>query len=262
MKKYNFVIDIGNTNIVFGLYEDNNQKYLWRCETEKSQDHKFYYRNILDQAITLGFDLNNIAKIAVSSVVPSLKDTFTKLVKTKFKCPFIFVDAYTNLGLSFPMPDPGFVGSDLIVCAFSALQEHHTNCLICDFGTATTFQLVGSDGFFFGSAIAPGVHTSANGLFQKASQLFKIDLSTPANLLGTSTRDSLLSGIINGNFFMLEGFIRAIKNEYRHLPGILTIATGGIAGLICKNSKEIDLIDPNLMLDGLNLICDKMEDNA
>ncbi|MCK5347149.1 MAG: type III pantothenate kinase, partial [Candidatus Heimdallarchaeota archaeon] len=106
------------------------------------------------------------------------------------------------------------------------------------------------------------VHTSANSLFRKASQLFKIDFTSPAKQLGTSTEESMLSGIIKGNFFMMEGFVRSIKKKYQHLPEIKTIATGGIAELICRNSQEIDLIDPDLTLDGLNFICDKLDDNV
>ena len=259
---FNFVVDIGNSNIVFGMYQDDNLIHTWRCETEKSKDHEYYFGNIHKHLKTIGFDLKNISKIAISSVVPELKIIFQKLAETKFGCPFIIVDAYTDLGLSFQVSDPGFVGSDIIVNAYSALQKYKTNCLVCDFGTATTFQLTGSNGLFFGSAILPGVHTSANSLFQNASQLAKIDLTSPANLLGLNTKESILSGILNGNRFMMEGFIRAIKEKYQHLTEIKTIATGGIAGLICKDSEEIDVIDNNLQLDGLNLICDKLEKNA
>jgi type III pantothenate kinase len=258
MKEYNFVIDIGNTNIVFGIYYRNEQKHIWRCESAKTEDHEYYFDKISAETQTIGFDLNNIKLIAVSTVIPLLRETFQKLIKTKFKCPAIFVDAYTKLGLSFPIIDPGFIGSDLIVNAYAALKKYQTNCVVCDLGTATTIQLIGTDGFFFGTAIMPGVHTAANSLFQNASQLFSVEFSTPSELLGTSTTSSVLSGIMNGNLFQLEGFIRAIKKEYKHLSQIKTISTGGLAGLICQDSSEIDVIDPNLTLDGLNLICKEL----
>ena len=261
MKKYNFVVDIGNSNIVFGVYLNGKQTLVWRCETAAS-GWEFYADNILKHFQANGIKQDDITKIAISSVVPALNEAFEYLITKVFCCPFVFVDAHTDLGLSFPMPDPGFIGSDLIVSSYAAWQKYQTNCLICDFGTATTFHLVSSKGFYFGSAIAPGIITAAGSLFEKAAQLFRIELARPENLLGTSTRDSMLSGLINGHLFMAEGFVRAIKQEYRHLPDILTIATGGIASLICANSQEIDVIDPNLVLDGLALICDQLKDNA
>ena len=201
--------------------------------------------------------LPQVKKVAISSVVPELTRIFSHLINKYLKCDVEIVNAYSELGLEFPIEDPGFVGSDLVVNAFSAITKYKTNCIICDFGTATTIQLVGRDGRFFGTIIAPGVITSAKNLFDSTALLSNIQLKKPEHLLGTNTTDALLSGIITGNSFMLDGFIKALKKEYQHLRSIKTIATGGIAELICSNSKEIDIIDKNLTLDGLNLICCK-----
>jgi type III pantothenate kinase len=232
MKNYNMVIDIGNTHIVMGFYSGRTIVCSWRLSTDKSRTEDEYYTIIKNLAVENEINFNRIGKAVISSVVPELTRLFSHLNKKYIKCPLQVVDAYTDLGLKYPVKDPGFIGSDLVVNAFSALKKYKANCIICDFGTATTIQLVSADGNFRGTIISP-----------------------PETLLGTNTKDALLSGIITGNAIMLDGFIKAIKEQYKNLGKIKTIATGGIAELICRNSKEIDVIDKMLTLDGLNMIC-------
>ena len=258
LDKMNFVIDIGNSNIVLGLYKIDELSSLWRIETVKSESIDSYYHKIQSLFTNDQISIPQISCIALSSVVSELTEIFTNLFERFFDCPHIIVNAYSKLGLSFPVSDPGFIGPDLIVNSYAAWQKYKTNCIICDFGTATTFQLVDVNGFHHGSIIVPGVHISAKALFSQASQLPNVEITEPVNLLGTNTKDSLLSGIVTGNKIMADGFIRKIRLQYQHLGDITTIATGGITELICKNSKEIDIIDNNLQLDGLNLICRKI----
>ena len=251
------VIDIGNTHIVMGFYSNTEFLYSWRLNTDKAKTEDEYFAIIKQLTDERKLLLPQVKKVAISSVVPELTRIFSHLINKYLKCDVEIVNAYSELGLEFPIEDPGFVGSDLVVNAFSAITKYKTNCIICDFGTATTIQLVGKDGRFFGTIIAPGVITSAKNLFDSTALLSNIQLKKPEHLLGTNTTDALLSGIITGNSFMLDGFIKALKKEYQHLRSIKTIATGGIAELICNDSKEIDIIDKNLTLDGLNLICCK-----
>ncbi len=258
MEELNFVVDIGNSHIVAGVYHQDELQYSWRFDTKKSKTEDEYFETLKSLALEHSLNFEKFSKIALASVIPDLTDVFMHMFENNFKCPVINVNAYTDLGLSFPMKDPGFIGADLVVNAFSAKEKYKTNCIICDFGTATTIQLVSADGFFYGSIIAPGIFTSATSLFKKTSLLSEVELQQPKNLLGTNTRDSLLSGIIRGNTFMIDEFIRAIKKEYHDLQGIKTIATGGIAELICKNSSEIEIIDKYLTIDGLNLICQRL----
>ena len=251
------VIDIGNTNIVIGFYSNTEYLYSWRLNTDKTKTEDEYFSIIKQLADDQKLILFQINKVAISSVVPEISRTFSQLITKYIKCDIEIVNAYSELGLKFPMQDPGFIGSDLIVNAFSVISKYKTNCIICDFGTATTIQLVGKDGYFFGTIIAPGIITSAKNLFDSTALLSNVQLEKPEHLLGTNTTDALLSGIITGNLLMMDAFIKALKKEYKHLGSIKTIATGGIAELICKDSKEIDIIDKNLTLDGLNLICCK-----
>ena len=255
MKNYNMVIDIGNTHIVMGFYSGGTIVCSWRLSTDKSRTEDEYYIIIKNLAVGNEINFEEINKVAISSVVPELTHLFSHLTQKYIKCPLQVVNAYTDLGLKYPVKDPGFIGSDLVVNAFSALKKYKTNCIICDFGTATTIQLVSADGNFYGTIISPGVITSAKNLFDSAALLSNIQLQAPDTLLGTNTKDALLSGIITGNEIMLDGFVKALKEQYKNLGKIITIATGGIAELICRNSKEIDVIDKMLSLDRLNMIC-------
>ena len=254
MKNINMVVDIGNTHIVIGFYSYTEYQYSWRLNTNNAKTEDEYFCIIKQLAENQNLILSQIDKVAISSVVPEITRIFSHLINKYIKCDIDIVNAYSELGLIFPMEDPGFIGSDLVVNAYSAITKYKTNCIICDFGTATTIQLVGKDGHFFGTIIAPGVITSAKNLFNSTALLSNVQLKKPEHLLGTNTTDALLSGIITGNSLMLDGFIKALKREYKHLGSIKTIATGGIAELICMDSKEIDIIDTNLTLDGLNLI--------
>ena len=253
----NIVIDVGNTHIVLGIFQDNLLEYSFRLKTDKLKTEDEYFSIIHTLISQINFDIRKISKFAISSVVPELSTVFSHLAKKYFNLEAIVVDGYMNLGLSFPISDPGFIGPDLIVNAFAAKEKYKTNCIICDFGTATTIQLVGKDGYFYGTVIAPGVITSALNLFASASLLSSVQLKSPKKILGTNTKDALLSGIVTGNTLMIDGIIKRIKKEYNNIGEIIAIATGGIAEMICTNSTEIDKVDKTLTLAGLNYICKK-----
>jgi len=257
--KNKLVFDIGNSHIVIGFYQNNIQKASWRISTDRTRTEDEYFvliRQLLSQE---NIDLIQISHSALSSVVPQLTRVFDHMLKKYFNCRLLIINPYLELGLKFSISDPGFIGADLIVNAFAAKEKYHTNCIICDFGTATTLQLVGKDGFFYGTIIAPGILTSSENLFNKASLLSNIKLEKPSGLLGTNTKDALLTGIIDGNAIMIDEFIKRIRNKYSDLGKIKAIATGGIANLICEQTRQIDHIDKELTLDGLSLILDRTE---
>ncbi len=250
-----FVIDIGNTHIVTGVYRSGKLTFSWRFSSDKKKTSDEYFSLLYTLSANTEITFSDFAVCAISSVVPVLTRTFHHLVERYFQCPVINVTALTELDLSFPMPDPSFIGADLIVNAYSALKKYQGNCIVCDFGTATTLQLIGKDGFFHGTIIIPGVNTAANSLFEKASLLTNIQIERPNSLLGTSTKEALLSGIVLGNSLMIDALINRVKTEYQHLGEFIIIATGGISSLICKDSQEVQYIDKNLTLDGLYYIC-------
>ena len=248
------VFDIGNTHTVIGYYSTDVLVNSWRIKTDKTKTEDEYFVILHNLVLAQNICIKNIDKLLLSSVVPPLTRVFCHLSEKYFKKEAIVVTAYTNLGIKFPMEDPGFVGSDLVVNAFSAIKKYKTNCIICDLGTASTVQLIGKDGYFYGTTIIPGVMTAASSLFNIASQLSNIQLYQPENILGLNTKDALNSGIVKGHKLMIEGIVKEIKKEYENLKDIMVIATGGIAGLIFEQSQEIDQIDKTLLLDGLHLI--------
>lgn len=257
MKDLIFVIDIGNTHIASALYRAGKLERLWRVGSDPRRTEDEYFVTFQRLIKQCGCRHEDVRVCAVASVVPELTRVFRHMIDKYFACELIDVTAMTPLGLKFPMEDPSFIGADLIVNAFSAKEKYRSSCIVCDFGTATTIQLVGADGFFYGTAIAPGVITATAGLVKNTALLFGFQLEKPNNLLGTTTRDALKSGFVNGFGFLTDGFITGIRNEYAWLEPITVIATGGISALICSSIKQIDHVDRTLTLDGLNLICEK-----
>jgi len=146
----------------------------------------------------------------------------------------------------------------LIVDAFGALEKYRSHCIVCDFGSATTIQLIGADRHFYGTVICPGLQTSAEGLFSKAAQLTGVEFSGDFRVLGTSTREAMLSGIIRGHALMIDGFVSKIREEFSTLNPIKVVATGGIAKLVSRFSELIEVVDETLTLDGLDLVCDRL----
>ena len=253
MKKNILVIDIGNTNIVCGLYSNQSLVNTWRMSSDRIRTSDEFF--VLIKNLTLDV---RIDYITVSSVVPAVGRTIEHMIIKYYKVPYIFVNGNTDLGINYLIPDTSFIGADLIVNAYAAWKKYNTNCIVCDLGTATTVQLVGADGTFYGTSIMPGLITGAYNLFEKAALLSNIQLENPSVLLGLNTKDSLLSGIINGHAFALDGFIKSIYNEFQHLKNFKTIATGGISNLVAEQSSYIEVIDKSLTLDGLSLIAHKL----
>ncbi|MDD2331040.1 MAG: type III pantothenate kinase [Candidatus Cloacimonetes bacterium] len=245
------VVDIGNTNIVCGIYKEEKLSWFARFQSSRKRTADEYFS--LLEPLLKGYELNTIAYVALGSVVPELSRIWLHLFQKYSSAKVVEINAYSDLGLKYPAEDPGFIGSDLVANAYAAWQKYQSNCLIVDLGTATTIQLVSSAGDFIGTAIAPGLKTGAQYLFENATLLSEIELSSPTSTLGTNTREALLSGIVSGHALMLEAFLIRLKEEYKHLAPIKTIITGGIADLIFPLTRSVDLIDKTLTLDGLFL---------
>lgn len=251
------VIDIGNSNIVIGIYKNNILKKKLRLYSEKSGTTE-YYKKQLGYLIEVNeLKADNIQKAVIASVVPELTDILCECINETFNCNTKIITNKTEMEIKFPVEDPSYIGIDLTVNAFAAISKYKTNCIVCDLGTATTIQLIGSDGYFYGYAIAPGLKTSSEGMFSKASQLNTLDIEYQEEVLGTDTRSAILAGVVKGHAFMVREFIHQIKEKYSFLENFKTIATGGLANILEKDLEEIDVIDENLTLDGLNLLCQR-----
>lgn len=252
------VVDIGNTNIVCGIYESGRLHWHARYKTDRKRTCDEYFGFLVSFVGTKygAWEVCNIDKICIASVVPELTRIWHHLCLKYFSAEVFTINGYTPLGMSYDVADPGFIGADLIVNAFAAWQKYNSACIIIDLGTATTIQLISATGRFIGTIIAPGIRTAATQLFEKAALLSEIELTPPHKLLGTNTSDALLSGIVTGHALMIDGFINKLKYTYPEQHPLTVVATGGIADLITPMVSSITVMDKALTLDGLNLAAD------
>jgi type III pantothenate kinase len=257
MGKTYLVLDAGNTNVVVGLYAGSDLKGFWRFRTDTSRTEDEWYILLQSVMQARNLDMNSVDFCVFSSVVPDATRTLVHFFEKYLDCPFLVVNSQTELGVTYPVSDPSYIGADFIVNAFAAWQKYHTPAVICDLGTATTVQLVGADGYFYGTIIAAGMVTSFQQLVENAAQLARTELDRPQHLLGTTTRDAMLSGVITGHAMMLDGLVQRVREEYASLGKIVSIITGGIAPMVYPMTRNIDLMDRHLTLDGLALIARK-----
>ena len=251
------LVDIGNTHTVVGLYDKSAIVSLWRLQTDINRTVDEYWSFLNSLSSSEGYDLKETGILVLSCVVPKLTGIFRDLSSKYLNCQFVNVTSDLDLGLTYPTKDPSYIGADLLVDAFAVLEKYKTNSIVCDLGSATTIQLVGSDGYFYGTVISPGLITSSDSLTKTAAQLTEIKLSDEMPLLGKNTRDAVLSGIIRGHALMIDGFVSQIREEFSTLNPIKVVATGGIAKLVSRFTRFIDVVDETLMLDGLNRIAER-----
>ncbi len=248
------VIDVGNTNTVIGVYEDNILKESWRIRTVRDNTADEF--NILAKALfsDKNINLGSITRVVVSSVVPSsvrILDGFSK--KYLNLAPEWISSASVKKIMPIRYSNPNEVGADRIVNAVGAFARYQTGMIIIDFGTATTFDVISPKGEYLGGAIVPGIMISAEALFQRASRLPRVEIfKAPEKVIGKDTIESMQSGIIYGCAAMVDGMVARMATEMGISPKV--IATGGLAPLIADVSQSIELVDQDLTLDGLRII--------
>ncbi len=248
-------IDTGNTNTTFGVFDGENLIKKWRLSTvpERTSDE---IGVLLRQFFSLGnIDFQQVSAIIISSVVPQLNPAFQKMSADYFRCEAIFVDYTFDLGLKILYESPKDIGADRLVDAFAAVEKYGKPCIVCDFGTATTIDVVNERSEYLGGIITPGLSVLADTLFQKTSKLPKVEVKKPEKVIGNSTVTSIQSGIYHGYIGLVDGILQKMINELGEKPQI--IATGGLAALIAENSDLITIVDETLMLEGLRLIYKK-----
>ncbi len=248
-------IDIGNTNIVFGVFENKKLIHHWRIVTQKDKTEDEYGILIENLYRTAKLELNKTRGVIISSVVPPMVRTMEELCQKYFHITPLFVGPGIKTGMAIRYDNPHEVGADRIVNAVAAYDKYKQSVVIVDFGTATTFDYVSPQGEYMGGAIAPGILISSEALFMRASKLPRIELIKPERVIGKNTIASLQSGIVFGYIALVDGMIEKIKQEVKTNPRI--IATGGLASLIAEGSKTIEEVDPLLTLTGLRLIYEK-----
>ncbi|WP_456272807.1 type III pantothenate kinase [Bacillus sp. AK031] len=250
-----FVLDVGNTNIVLGVYDGEELKYHWRMETNRHKTEDEYgmiVKNLFEHE-KLSFD--SIEGIIISSVVPPIMFSLERMCKKYFNITPLVVGPGIKTGLNIKYENPREVGADRIVNAVAGIKEHGGPLIIVDFGTATTYCYINEDKQYMGGAIAPGIGISTEALYSKAAKLPRIEIGRPDHIIGKNTVSAMQSGILYGYVGQVEGIVKRMKATSKHNP--LVIATGGLAQLISKESDVIDVVDPFLTLKGLKLIYER-----
>jgi len=246
------VIDIGNTDIGFGVFEDKELCATWHMATVIHRMPDEYAALLLDLLHHRGLDTSEIKDVALCSGVPPLIGTFEELFQQYFHVSPLVVGAGVKTGVRIRMDNPREVGADRIVNAAAAHHLYGGPVIITDLGTATTFDTVSKEGDYLGGAIAPGIVTAAEALFTRAAQLYRVQLVPPQRAIGTNTITAMQSGIIFGYVGLVEGMVARIQQELGEKAKV--VATGGYAELISKETRVFDVVNPNLTLLGLRLI--------
>ena len=248
-------IDIGNTNIVIGVIEDDVIRFEARIATDQVRTSDQYGVEIKNVLEAYGVNKDEIEDCIISSVVPPVFNSVkTGVIKVIGKQPMV-VGPGLKTGLNINVDVPSQVGSDRIVIAVAALAEYKPPMILMDLGTATTIEVVEPGNMYLGGVIFPGVKISLDALTSRAAQLPGISLDKPKNILGRNTVDCMRSGMMYGTAAMIDGIVERIEEELGHKSTL--IATGGLAQFITPLCKREIILEKDLLLKGLNLIYKK-----
>ncbi|AJD89405.1 pantothenate kinase [Jeotgalibacillus malaysiensis] len=247
-----FVLDVGNTNTVLGVYEGEELRYHWRVETNRHKTEDEYGMLVKNLFEHVGLTFEDFDGIIISSVVPPVMFPLERMSQKYFHLKPLVVGPGMKTGLNIKYDNPKEVGADRIVNAVAGIKEHGGSLIIVDFGTATTYCYINQHRQYMGGVIAPGIGISTEALYSKAAKLPRIEIARPETVVGKSTVSAMQAGIVYGYVGQVEGIVSRMKKEAGE--PVTVIATGGLASLIAKESDIIDVVDPFLTLKGLQLI--------
>ncbi|MBP6890094.1 MAG: type III pantothenate kinase [Veillonella sp.] len=250
------VVDVGNTNIVLGVYDDKKLIGHWRISTDRvrtTDEYGVLIMNLFFHDRTV--NVSDIDAIIISSVVPPLMPTLERVCLRYFNVKPIIVGPGTKTGMAIKYDNPREVGADRIVNAVAAYDKYGGPIIVIDLGTATTYCAILANGDYIGGAIAPGIQISAEALFQRAAKLPRIEVRNPGHVICRNTETSMQSGVLFGYVGQVEGIVARMKAELK--ADAKVIATGGLAQLINAETDVIDHIEPMLTLEGLRLLYER-----
>lgn len=245
-------IDLGNTNLTFGLFDGATLKHDWRLATRRDSMPDELGLTMLQLLRQEGFDPRAVDAVVVASVVPPLNASLVQAIQRSFGHDPLMVGPGIKTGLKIHYRDPKEVGADRIVAAMAAFKAYGGPLIIIDFGTATTYDVVSIEGDYLGGAISPGMGISVEALYERAARLQRVELKAPPQVIGRTTVESMQAGIIFGFTAQVEGMVARIKKELGQEARV--IATGGLSSLIAAQTSVIELVDDRLMLVGLRLV--------
>jgi type III pantothenate kinase len=246
------VVDIGNTSVHIGVFDGDQLVDTWRLTTDVDRlpdEYGLLLRGLLQ---TANLAITDITHCALSSTVPPLTQPFVELIRRYFQAETLVAGSGMRTGVRIAYDNPREVGADRIVDAVAAIKLYGPPLIVVDCGTATVFDAIAADGVYLGGAIAPGIAIAADALFQRASRLFRVELTAPPTAIGKATSNAIQSGLMFGYAGLVEGLVGRIRAELGGAARV--IGTGGYAELISRQTRVIDVVDPNLTLVGLRLV--------
>jgi type III pantothenate kinase len=247
-----FCVDIGNTNIVMGLYAGQELVTHWRVATDAHRMADEYGMLVLELLERSGQVPAAIDGVIIASVVPPVSAIFEKLSERYLGHKPLVVDAAVHTGVRILLDNPKEVGADRVVNAVAAYHRYGGPACIVDLGTATTFDLLSAEGDYLGGAIAPGIGIATEALTQRTAKLPRIDLVRPPSVIGKNTIHAMQSGLLYGYVGLVEGLVARFRAEMG--SNLKVIATGGLAPLLAAETELFDAVDPWLTLEGLRLV--------
>ena len=245
-------IDVGNTNIVIGLYRNEVRLGSWRVRTNEDVTADELWVVLKNLMFWQGLETKGIKGLIISCVVPSLKGALEELSVNFLGVAPLFVGPGIKTGMPIRYDNPREVGADRIVNAVAAYEKFKTELIAVDFGTATTFDHINAAGEYEGGAITPGVKIAAEALFHSASKLFRVELTAPPRVIAKDTASAIQSGIIFGYASLVDGILGRMFEELKAKPKV--VATGGLAKVICAHTKFVDEVDDDLTMEGLRIL--------
>jgi len=254
-----FTLDIGNTNIKTALFDGEKMVKYWRVSTNKMYTSDEYGILLMNLFRIEGLNPDVVEGIIISSVVPTINFTIEHMCQNYFHLTPMFIGPGVKTGINIKYENPRELGSDRIANAVAAYEEYGAPCIFIDFGTATTFGVLGEGGAFLGGCICPGIKLSSEALVNNTAKLPRFELTRPEHVIGRTTLTNLQSGMYYGYVGLVRNIVRKIKQELG--TEALVVATGGMAVMIAEESKVIDKLDGLLTLKGLRLIYERNKNN-
>jgi len=246
-------IDVGNTHIVFGVYDGQRLLQHWRVQTSVSRTSDEY--GVLFRSLLSGPEAADLGAAVLSCVVPTLTPIVTELCRDYLNVEALIVGPGIKTGMPILYDKPQDVGADRIVNAIAGYERTHDTTIVVDFGTTTNFDYVSARGEYMGGVICPGLVISSEALFARAAKLNRVELAKPPQVVGRNTVHAVQSGLVYGHAAMVDGLVERIQRENKTKPKV--IATGGLAKLLAAEMTTIDLVDEFLTLDGLRLLYER-----
>jgi len=247
-------IDVGNTNLTLGIYEGDSLGPRWRLATDHERMPDEYGLQFVGLLSHEGQHVEDISGICLASVVPPLTSKIVQACKKYLNCDPLVVDAGVKTGVRVRYENPKEVGADRIADAAAVQRLYGGPACVVDFGTATTFDAISTEGDYLGGAIAPGIGIAAEALFIRTAKLPRVDLQRPPHAIGRNTVHALQSGLLFGYVALVEGMVERFRVELG--KDMRVIATGGLAEILAVETEVIEVVAPWLTLDGLRIIWD------